>query len=141
VTEEKFAQEELDAITALFRSASHLTRLKVSWGKVQFELSKPAGHVKVEGPLELPAPVKPVAPVILRSQRIGTFFRAATPGSGACVDVGATVRPDSIIGRIDVLRRTHPVSAGLGGRVIEILVDDGQTVEFGQPLAMIEPDR
>lgn len=139
MTEEKFAQEELDAIVALFESASHLTRLKVSWGKVQFELSKPAGHVKIEGPLKPSAPVKPATPVLLRSQRIGTYFRAAAPGSDPCVEVGAMVRPDSAIGRIDALRWSYPVSAGLEGRIIEILIADGQKVEFGQPLATIEP--
>jgi len=132
VSEGKFAQEELDAIAVLFKAASHLTSLKVRWGKVQFELSKTAGNVKIDGP------IRPVASVVVRSQAVGTFFRAAAPGVAPYVEVGTDVRPDSIIGRIEALGRTSTIPAGLAGRIIAVLVTDGQTVEYAQPLATIE---
>jgi biotin carboxyl carrier protein len=135
VTESRFAQEELDAIAALFEQASHLTNLKVSWGEVQFELSKAAGKVKVDGPL------KPAAPVLVRSQTVGTFFRAAAPTKAPYVEVGANVLPDSLIGRIEALGRTSTIPAGFKGRIVAIAAADGQKVEYGQPLAAIEPDR
>jgi biotin carboxyl carrier protein len=135
VNESKFEQKELDAITALFEQAPHLTNLKVSWGEVQFELSKAAGQVKVDGPL------KRAALVTVRSQTVGTFFRTAAPTTAPYVEVGTTVRADSVIGRIEALGRTSTISAGFAGRIVAIVATDGQKVEYGQPLATIEPDR
>jgi len=74
----------------------------------------------------------------LRCHLCGAVFTAAAPEAAPYVEIGTNVRPDSIVGRIDALGRTSTVAAGLAGRMIAILVADGQTVEYGQPLATIE---
>lgn len=160
VAENNFTQEELDAIVALLKSTTHVTELQVTWGEAQFRLSRNAEDVQVEGGMMTAAGQTVAAPpsqailaaapkddrqsavtpdtVVLRSQTVGTFYRAAAPGEKPFIEIGASVRPDSTIGNIKIIRRTKAVPAGVAGRVSALLVVDGQPIEFGQPLATIQ---
>jgi acetyl-CoA carboxylase biotin carboxyl carrier protein len=83
-----------------------------------------------------PAPdglVKITAPVL------GTFYRAPAPGAAPFVNVGDTVRESDTIGLIEVMKLFTTVTAGTAGRVVDILAENAALVEYGQPLALIEP--
>ena len=70
---------------------------------------------------------------------IGTFFHAPEPGAPPFVSVGDTVVPGQQIGILEVMKMMSPVEAHVAGIVREILVADGSSVEFQQPLLAVEP--
>jgi acetyl-CoA carboxylase biotin carboxyl carrier protein len=86
--------------------------------------SRPAG----EGEVEVTAPM------------VGTFYRAPRPGAPPFVEVGAVVGPDDVVCIIEVMKLMNSIGAGIRGRIVEILADNGQLVEYGQALMIIEPE-
>ena len=77
--------------------------------------------------------------LVVRSPMVGTFYRAPEPGAAPFVDVGQAVAPDTTVCIIEVMKLMTSLPAGLRGRVAEILVADGEAVEHGQPLIVLEP--
>ena len=65
---------------------------------------------------------------------LGTFYRAPKPGAAPFVEVGSQVEEDTIIGIIEVMKLMNTVRAGVRGRVIQILCQDGALVEYGETL-------
>ncbi|HYC10387.1 MAG TPA: acetyl-CoA carboxylase biotin carboxyl carrier protein [Steroidobacteraceae bacterium] len=68
---------------------------------------------------------------------LGIFYRAARPGAAAYVEVGSEVHEDTVIGIIEVMKLMNSVRADVRGTVVEILVADGATVEYGQVLLRV----
>jgi acetyl-CoA carboxylase biotin carboxyl carrier protein len=68
---------------------------------------------------------------------LGTFYRAPKPGAAAFIEAGSLVEEDTVIGIIEVMKLMNAVRAGVRGRVSEILVSDGELVEYGQTLARV----
>ena len=86
-----------------------------------------------------PAAPAPAAPVTtIDSPLVGTFYRAASPEAQAFVKVGDKVAPDTVIGIIEAMKVMNEIKAEKSGVIKEILVENGQPVEFGQPLFVIE---
>ncbi len=75
----------------------------------------------------------------LKSPLLGVFYRRPAPDQPPFVDVGASVSADDAVCIIDVMKMFTSVPAGVDGRVVEILAEDGQLVEFDQVLMRIEP--
>jgi acetyl-CoA carboxylase biotin carboxyl carrier protein len=71
---------------------------------------------------------------------VGVFWRAPSPGAPPFVDVGARVGPADAIGIIEIMKLMKPIPAGLAGVVTAILVDNGATVEHGQPLVLVDTE-
>ena len=85
------------------------------------------------------APAAPAAPVkTIDAPLVGTFYRAASPEAESFVKVGDTVAEDSVIGIIEAMKVMNEIKAEKSGVVKEILVENGQPVEYGQPLLVIE---
>jgi acetyl-CoA carboxylase biotin carboxyl carrier protein len=70
---------------------------------------------------------------------VGTFYHAPEPGEPPCVLVGDLVRPGQPVGVLEVMKMTSIVEADVAGRVVEVIVPDGQSVEFQQRLIVVEP--
>ena len=95
----------------------------------------------------IPAPAAPViaAPPnpeepeghLVKSPMVGTFYRAASPGSKAFVEVGDTVQEGDALCIIEAMKLMNEIESDKSGVVKEILVENGQPVEFGQPLVVI----
>jgi len=68
---------------------------------------------------------------------VGIFYRAARPGAPPYIEVGSQVQEDTIIGIIEVMKLMNTVRAEVQGTVVEILVQDGAVVEYGQVLVRI----
>jgi len=73
-----------------------------------------------------------------KSPMVGTFYRAASPDSESYVEVGARVKDDSIICIIEAMKVMNEIRAEMKGEVLEILLENGEPVEFGQPLFLIK---
>jgi acetyl-CoA carboxylase biotin carboxyl carrier protein len=70
---------------------------------------------------------------------IGTFYRAPSPGEPPFVDVGAQVEPGTVVCIIEVMKMMNAVTAGTTGTVVEVLVENGEPVEYGTPLFGVQP--
>ncbi|MDG4786819.1 acetyl-CoA carboxylase biotin carboxyl carrier protein subunit [Micromonospora sp. WMMD1102] len=70
---------------------------------------------------------------------VGTYYQAAEPGGAPFVEVGDKVEPGQVVGIVEAMKLMNEVVADQGGRVAEVLVRDGEPVEFGQPLVALLP--
>jgi acetyl-CoA carboxylase biotin carboxyl carrier protein len=86
-----------------------------------------------------PEPPKPAAAEghVVKSPMVGTFYRSASPGSKAFVDVGQTVNSGDTLCIIEAMKLLNEIEADQNGVIKAILVENGQPVEFGQPLFVI----
>jgi acetyl-CoA carboxylase biotin carboxyl carrier protein len=92
-------------------------------------------------------PVAPAAPsgpppgtLEIRSPIVGTFYKSASPEAPAYVSVGDRVKPDSVVCIIEAMKVMNEIKAELSGEIIEVLVDNGQAVEFDQVLFRVRAD-
>ena len=84
----------------------------------------------------VPAVVEPTGYVV-KSPMVGTFYRSSAPGSPAFVEVGATVKEGDTLCIIEAMKLLNEIDTDKAGVVTQILVENGQPVEFGQPLFVI----
>src|SRR6185503_18747370 len=73
-----------------------------------------------------------------KSPLVGTFYRSAKPDSDPFVNVGDELNPEKVICIIEAMKVMNEIKAEMGGIVREILVKNGQAVEFGEPMFLIE---
>jgi acetyl-CoA carboxylase biotin carboxyl carrier protein len=74
---------------------------------------------------------------IVKSPMVGTFYRSPSPGANAFIEVGQTVKPGDTLCIIEAMKLLNEIEAEVAGEVKEILVENGQAVEYGQPLFVI----
>jgi acetyl-CoA carboxylase biotin carboxyl carrier protein len=84
-----------------------------------------------------PAPAEPAGHAV-KSPMVGTFYRSATPGAKPFVDVGSTVSVGDTICIIEAMKLMNEIEADKAGTVKSILAENGQAVEYGQALVVIE---
>lgn len=96
-------------------------------------------------PAPAPAAVSAAAPAeekvtghVVKSPMVGTFYRAASPGSKPFTDVGQSVRVGDTLCIIEAMKILNQIEADKSGTITKILVDNAQPVEYGQPLFIIE---
>jgi acetyl-CoA carboxylase biotin carboxyl carrier protein len=73
----------------------------------------------------------------VKAPMVGTFYRAANPGSAAFVEVGQTVKEGEPLCIIEAMKLLNEIEADKSGVITEILVENGEPVEYGQPLFVI----
>jgi acetyl-CoA carboxylase biotin carboxyl carrier protein len=74
---------------------------------------------------------------IVKSPMVGTFYRSSAPGSPAFVEIGSTVKEGQTLCIIEAMKLLNEIDADASGVIKQILVENGQPVEFGQPLFII----
>ncbi|MCC6682257.1 MAG: acetyl-CoA carboxylase biotin carboxyl carrier protein [Phycisphaeraceae bacterium] len=77
--------------------------------------------------------------VEIQSPMVGTYFAAPSPDAEAFVTVGAKVGPETVVCIIEAMKVFNEVKAELSGTIQKVLVENGQAVEFGQPLYLVKP--
>ncbi|QJC57468.1 Biotin carboxyl carrier protein of acetyl-CoA carboxylase [Polaromonas vacuolata] len=87
-----------------------------------------------------PASVEPAAPTghAVKSPMVGTFYRSSSPGAKAFVEVGNVVKEGDTICIIEAMKILNEIEADKSGTITKILCENGQAVEYGQALFMIE---
>jgi len=102
--------------------------------------SQPPAQSQPLAPAQPPSPEAKAkeAPAHVISPIVGTFYSRPNPESVPFVEVGELVEPDSIVCVIEAMKVMNEVRAEVAGRIAEILVADGDAVEFGQPLFRVE---
>jgi len=83
------------------------------------------------------APTEPAGQVI-KSPMVGTFYRSASPGAKAFVDVGDEIKSGQPVCIIEAMKIMNEIEADCSGKILRILCENGQAVEFGQPLFIVE---
>jgi acetyl-CoA carboxylase biotin carboxyl carrier protein len=105
-------------------------------------LAAPATISASAMPPTTPAPTGSPAPEpsghVVKSPMVGTFYRAPSPGATSFVELGQAVKPGDTLCIIEAMKLLNEIEAEVGGTIKEILVDNGQPVEYGQPLFIID---
>lgn len=96
-----------------------------------------------------PAPSQPVKDTVqedtsnlhkITSPMVGTFYQSPSPDTDAYVRVGSKVSKDSVVCIVEAMKLFNEIEAEVNGEIVEILVKDGQLVEYGQPLFLVKPE-
>jgi len=137
-------------------SESNITELEIAEADGKVRIVKagvpvPASAHATMGPPAVPIHVAPgPAPVseaqaepppsghIVKSPMVGTFYRSASPGSDPFAEIGSVVKAGDPICIIEAMKIMNEIEADAAGTIREILCENGQAVEFGQPLFVIE---
>jgi acetyl-CoA carboxylase biotin carboxyl carrier protein len=139
-------------------SESNISELEITEAEGKVRIVK-AGY-GVPTTMMMPAPAQMMAPVVqpaaaeaapaaapeaaaptghvVKSPMVGTFYRSSSPGAKPFVDVGTTVKEGDPICIVEAMKIMNEIEADMGGTVSKILVENGQAVEYGQPLFIIE---
>ena len=109
---------------------------------VQYVQSAAAPAVAAAAPSAAPVAAPAAAPAAtghtVKSPMVGTFYRSSSPGAPSFVEVGAQVKEGDTVCIIEAMKILNEIEADKSGTVAQILGENGQAVEYGQPLFIIE---
>ena len=97
-----------------------------------------ASAIAANGTTAVPAAVLEPEGHVVKSPMVGTFYRSPSPGAASFIELGQAVKPGDTLCIIEAMKLLNEVEAEVGGIVKQILVENGQPVEYGQPLFIIE---
>jgi len=139
---------------------SRLSELEVEVEGARIRLQKESAKTKpevvavtapvVNGPpvVANPGPVATTAPAAaeprteykhIAAPMVGTFYAASAPDADPYVEVGDMVDEDTVVCIIEAMKVMNEIKAEMEGKVVEVLVNNGEPVEYGQPLFLIDP--
>ena len=138
-------------------SESNISELEITEaeGKVRIVKSVPAVAMQpAPGPVVMAPPAVTAAPppagsgadaapaepagIVIKSPMVGTFYRAASPGAQPFVEIGSAIKEGEPVCIIEAMKIMNEIEADCAGKVTSILCENGQAVEFGQPLFIVE---
>ncbi len=126
-----------------------LSEAEVRWGNVRVRVER-AGRPAAP---EIVAPAQPLAAVpavsetgpatlvTIEAPMVGTFYRASSPTADPYVREGDAVKQGQILCIIEAMKLMNEIESKVSGRIVKILVDNGQPVEYGHPLFLVDPLR
>ena len=76
----------------------------------------------------------------IKSPMVGTFYAAPSPDSDPCVEIDSTITPQTVVCIIEAMKVLNEIKTEVSGKIAEILVTNGQAVEYGQVLFKVKPD-
>jgi acetyl-CoA carboxylase biotin carboxyl carrier protein len=142
---------------ALLISETDLTEIEVEKGDLRIRVARQVSVAPIVqavaapiAPAAAPVAVSPVAaapeepadlgahPGAVRSPMVGTAYRRASPGSTAFIEIGSQVKQGDKLLLVEAMKTFNEIVAPRAGTVSHILVEDGQPVEYGEPLVVIE---
>ncbi len=163
-----FGNPEIQQIEQLFQfmTEHNLEEFEYSRGDLRIRLRKPSAGVMVSAPrmpampeiivpglIEGPeagsggasAPAPEARPTedlhLVKSPIVGTFYESPSPGTEAFVKVGSSVETGKVLCVVEAMKLMNEIESDVSGEVIRIFVENGQPVEYGQPLFGIRPSR
>lgn len=99
----------------------------------------PPARAAAAAPVAAPKPASDSALIEIRAPMLGTFYGAPKPGADPFIAIGARVTANDAVGIIEVMKLMNSISAGVEGVLVEVLVRDGELVEFDQVLMRVRP--
>lgn len=96
----------------------------------------------------LPPPAEPPAPKApsekgykeIKSPMVGTFYRSSSPEKPPFVEVGQTIKKGNVVCVIEAMKLFNEIEADFGGKIVKVMVDNAQPVEYDQVLFLVEPE-
>ncbi len=150
-TKNKSIDHDLIRQLATLLDETNLTEIEVEQDSLRIRVAR---QISVQAPVSAPAPALAAAPApagesatpvdpanrpgVVPSPMVGTAYHSPEPGARPFVDVGQTVRAGQTVMIVEAMKTMNQIAAPKAGTVKEILVEDGQPVEFGEPLLIIE---
>ncbi len=126
-----------------------LKKAQSNQGTAPFVTQQPAQFAQM--PQNNPAPVQEAAPSqkapgeeigenveIIASPMVGTFYAAPSPESAPYVTVGQEIDADEVVCILEAMKVMNEIKAEVSGKIVEVLVENGEPVEFGQPLFKVQ---
>ncbi len=130
-------------------NANDLAEIEIQEDALRIKVRRTNGGFQhtILPPGSLPAPAEALQQPVpkkdnlveISSPMVGTFYRAATPGAEPQVEVGDPLDPETAVCVIEAMKIINEIKAEVTGKVVEVLVEDGEPVEFGQPLFKVLP--
>lgn len=163
MADRELSYRDLLEIIQLVEESPEFSEFKLEYGDIKINLRKSsAGVMSAHETLDNPADVNPkvtqatpppepdklvrssatLVPkgmIGIKSPMVGSFYRSPEPGAPPFIEIGSTVNPDSTVCIIEVMKLMNSLPAGVNGTISEILVSDGDPVEYGQILVLIKP--
>ena len=140
-------QELIRQLAALLDETG-LTEIEVEQADLRVRVARQAAVTQVAAAAAVPMAVAVPVPAGLvdpgkhpgtvTSPMVGTAYRSPEPGAKVFVDVGSVVKAGDTLLIVEAMKTMNQIPAPRAGKVIQILVEDGQPVEFGEPLMIIE---
>lgn len=150
-----------------FKEIEHIVKFISGTDIVEFELERPNGKLKIKRGMVRPdiVEIKPVvaAPSVvtaseqkleeqkaekeaakneklkqITSPMVGTFYRAPSPDIKPFMEIGGTVKKGQIVCIIEAMKLMNEIESEFNGKIVSILIENGQPVEYGEPLFVIE---
>jgi acetyl-CoA carboxylase biotin carboxyl carrier protein len=141
---------------AAILTETDLTEIEIEQGELRIRVSRELmapSYVQATAPASMPAPAPSAQPAAaaeapsdapakrsgeeVPSPMVGTAYMAPAPGAAAFIEVGQTVKEGQTLLIIEAMKTMNQIPSPRAGKVVEILVEDSQPVEFGQPLVVI----
>ena len=136
---------------------SGISELEISEGEESVRISRHP-RVAMQAPMAMPSPIAQPPPQVaaatpatsagehkprnddytVTSPMVGTYYSAASPGSKSFVEIGSEVKVGQILCIIEAMKMMNQIESDKAGRVTAVLAKNGEPVEFGQPLFIIE---
>lgn len=134
----------LRGFAEIVRSATRTPRkvsMRIGLASVEVEWPEQAGGqaTAIESAPAEPTDVPQDAGHRVRAPLVGTFYRSPQPGAAPFVEVGDVVEEGRQVAIIEAMKLMNPITVDRAGRVVEVLVRDGEPVEYDQPLLVLEP--
>ncbi len=137
---------------------SAISEIEIKEGEESVRISRAHGAAAYTAPappppIAAPAPAAPMMPAaasgqadaepefdgtVINSPMVGTFYASPSPGAAAFVKPGQSIKPGDTICIVEAMKILNQIEAEVSGVVQKVLVEDGQPVEFGQPLMILE---
>ncbi len=137
--------EKLDKFIK-FMDENNLTELEIEEEGKRVKLKKGGAELlpplnqlpKASPEAESPAERK-TSEIEIQSPMVGTFYRAPSPGAKPYVEIGEVIKPGDVVCIIEAMKLMNEIKAEVGGKVVGVPVENGEPVEFGQSLLVVEP--
>jgi acetyl-CoA carboxylase biotin carboxyl carrier protein len=148
---------DITTIEALVRlmAQNDLSEIDLHDGNQRIRLRRGARIAAVSAPVPVPvsqlstvsptptSPTTPATPasnlIEIKSEGVGTFYAQDKPGSAPYVTIGSRVTPTTIVGKIDAMKVFTEIPAGISGVIREIVVKDGEFIDFNTVLFRVDP--
>src|SRR5271155_2096689 len=121
---------------------SGISELEISEGEESVRISRHP-RVAMQAPMAMGSPMvqaapPPAAATPVTAAMVGTYYSAASPGAKSFVEIGTEIKVGQILCIIEAMKMMNQIESDKAGRVTAILAKNGEPVEFGQPLFIIE---
>lgn len=138
MNENGLAELEVEKEDMRIRLKKTASGVEMSGVPVAYSVQPPVAGAKAQNAQEIEEK-SVIKTVEIKSPMVGTFYRAPNPEAPSYVEVGQVIEPGQVICIIEAMKLMNEIKSEIRGKILEILVDNAEPVEFGQSLFLIDP--